>query len=385
MGDHPIDPAEVLAAWPDDDAVRESPELAVEQIHELVALIEESSARHAETRILLARRAAECRRAEEQRDQETAWNAKRTEEFTATLAQTVAAAEAEMLLAVVDARKAALLEAADELDRFAAKPTGQAAIDFLRARADAQGSTPKPSPTPAPARDTAVPGVEVGTVVGLDLDGVRNGHVPWPGTEDDGTCSCCGMPYPCVTRRLADELEDARAQVARLLRWKAEATTALNGWEAARAEIARLTRELGHADTGNGKLSIALAETQRRTEQAEAEVARLTAEERNDRAVIASTLARAERAEAQVAILRDSMCLLVLWASCPRTISRAVQQPGRNHIDDQSAVGQETARMLRAFRGARTAFTQLQADRDRLQDDLNRARMAAYERGDADA
>jgi hypothetical protein len=30
-----IDPAAVLAAWPDDDAVRESPELAVEQIHEL--------------------------------------------------------------------------------------------------------------------------------------------------------------------------------------------------------------------------------------------------------------------------------------------------------------------------------------------------------------
>lgn len=30
-----LDPAAVLAAWPDDDAVRESPELAVEQIHEL--------------------------------------------------------------------------------------------------------------------------------------------------------------------------------------------------------------------------------------------------------------------------------------------------------------------------------------------------------------
>lgn len=56
-----------------------------------------------------------------------------------------------------------------------------------------------------------VAGVEVGTVVGLDLDAVRAGHVPWPGNADDGSCSCCGMPHPCVTRRLADALDAARA------------------------------------------------------------------------------------------------------------------------------------------------------------------------------
>lgn len=107
-----------------------------------------------------------------------------------------------------------------------------------------QGSVPNPSPTPAAARDTAVPGVEVGTVVVLDLDGVRDGHVPWPGDADDGTCSCCGMPHPCVTRRLADEVDTARAEIESWKRcartWKPgnRALIAQAGWAEARAENA---------------------------------------------------------------------------------------------------------------------------------------------------
>lgn len=53
---------------------------------------------------------------------------------------------------------------------------------------------------------------EAGLAVALRPDDVRAAHVPWP-ASDDGTCSCCGMPFPCVTRRLADEVEQLRRRV----------------------------------------------------------------------------------------------------------------------------------------------------------------------------
>jgi hypothetical protein len=103
-----------------------------------------------------------------------------------------------------------------------------------------------------------VPGAEVGTVVGLDLDDVRNGHVPWPGDADDGTCSCCGTPYPCVTRRLADEVAELRDQ-------RDDAKTDAGDAEAAREEA-----------------EDQWARWRERAEKAEAQVARLRAGESDE-------------------------------------------------------------------------------------------------------
>lgn len=48
-----------------------------------------------------------------------------------------------------------------------------------------------------------------------------------------------------------------------------------------------------------------------------------------------------------------------------------------HHCDDTTEIGQATARMLRAFRGARKAHEELSAQRDRLQDEVNRLRLEA--------
>lgn len=67
--------------------------------------------------------------------------------------------------------------------------------------------------------------VEPGVRTTISPDDVRGAHVPWPGHADDGTCSCCGMPYPCVARRLADEVEQLRAATAEIRAVHAEVVT----------------------------------------------------------------------------------------------------------------------------------------------------------------
>lgn len=46
-----------------------------------------------------------------------------------------------------------------------------------------------------------------------------------------------------------------------------------------------------------------------------------------------------------------------------------------HHYDDKSPIGQTTAMALRAFRGTRRRFEELSAERDRLEDEVNRLRL----------
>lgn len=114
-----------------------------------------------------------------------------------------------------------------------------------------RGRSNEPGPGLGIATSNSKPGRSSAEV--QDLDGVRDGHVPWPGDADDGTCSCCGMPHPCVTRRLADELGTARSRVAEHDATMRDVDRALDRAEKAEAQLAAARRLRGDYEA-NGNL-----------------------------------------------------------------------------------------------------------------------------------